>query len=76
MMKPPEEIYPKQKAAQFDLYGRPHHPFFFTAKPHFYSLIHVSTAIITPLFAFAPYFYITLELQFHIYRSWLENFKH
>jgi len=42
MMKPPEEIYPKQKAAQFDGNGRPHHPFFYTTKQQFYYLLFVS----------------------------------
>lgn len=41
MMKPPEELYPKQKAAEFDASGRPHHPFFYTAKPNFFYLLHV-----------------------------------
>ena len=35
IMKPPEEIYPKQKEAEFDVDGRPFHPFFFTLKPNF-----------------------------------------
>jgi small subunit ribosomal protein S9 len=26
MMKPPDEIYPQRKAAEFDEAGRPHHP--------------------------------------------------
>jgi small subunit ribosomal protein S9 len=39
-MKPPQEIYPKQKAAQFDINGRPHHPFFYTAKPNYYFIVH------------------------------------
>jgi len=35
VMKPPEEIFPKQKEAEFDLEGRPFHPFFYTLKPNF-----------------------------------------
>ena len=35
MMKPPEEIFPKQKDVEFDYEGRPFHPFFFTLKPNF-----------------------------------------
>merc|ERR1719203_936147 len=27
VMKPPEEIFPKQKEAEFDVEGRPYHPF-------------------------------------------------
>ena len=34
-MKPPEEIFPKQKDVEFDLEGRPFHPFFYTLKPNF-----------------------------------------
>jgi small subunit ribosomal protein S9 len=35
VMKPPEEIFPKQKDAEFDLEGRPFHSFFYTLKPNF-----------------------------------------
>lgn len=42
MMKHPDEIYPKKKAAEFDLNGRPHHSFFYTSKPNYYKLLHVS----------------------------------
>jgi len=35
MMKPPEEIFPKQKDVEFDFEGRPFHPFFYTLKPNF-----------------------------------------
>ena len=35
MMKPPEEIFPKQKDVEFDYEGRPYHPFFYTLKPNF-----------------------------------------
>jgi len=34
VMKPPEEIFPKQKDAEFDIEGRPYHPFFYTLKPN------------------------------------------
>lgn len=34
-MKPPEEIFPKQKDAEFDEEGRPFHPFFYTVVPNF-----------------------------------------
>ena len=36
VMRPPEEIFPRQKEAEFDTEGRPFHPFFYTLKPHFY----------------------------------------
>jgi len=35
VMKPPEEIFPRQKEVEFDLEGRPFHPFFYTLKPNF-----------------------------------------
>lgn len=40
MMKPPEEIYPKQKAAMFDVEGRPFSSFFYTSKPQYYEYLH------------------------------------
>jgi len=41
MMKPPEQIFPERKAAEFDETGRPHHFLFFTSKPNFFQLLHV-----------------------------------
>lgn len=35
LMKPPEEVYPKQKSAEFDGEGRPLHPFYYTTKPNY-----------------------------------------
>jgi len=35
VMKPPEEIFAKQKEAEFDMEGRPFHPFFYTLKPNY-----------------------------------------
>ena len=40
MMKPPEEVYPKQKAAAFDIQGRPFNSFFYTTKPIYYEYLH------------------------------------
>lgn len=40
MMKPPEEVFPQRKAAEFDETGRPHHSFFYTSKPNFFKLLH------------------------------------
>ena len=40
VMKPPEEIYPRQKEAEFDMEGRPFHPFFYTLKPHFNEAVY------------------------------------
>ncbi|CAK9293246.1 unnamed protein product [Gordionus sp. m RMFG-2023] len=39
-MKPPEEIYPKQKELQFDQEGRPFNAFYYTGKPNYYCLIY------------------------------------
>lgn len=43
LMKAPEEIFPKRKAAEFDESGRPHHSMFFTGRPNFFKLLFVST---------------------------------
>lgn len=40
IMKPPEDIFPKRKEAEFDYTGRPHHHLFYTGKPNFFSLLH------------------------------------
>lgn len=40
MMKPPEEVFPQRKAAEFDETGRPHHSLFYTSKPNFFKLLH------------------------------------
>lgn len=39
-MRPPEEVYPRRKAPQFDILGKPFHCFFYTGMPHFYELHH------------------------------------
>lgn len=39
-MKPPEEVFPQRKAAEFDETGRPHHTLFYTGKPNFFKLLH------------------------------------
>lgn len=39
MMKPPEEVYPKQKGALFDITGRPFHYLFYTGKPKYYEYL-------------------------------------
>lgn len=40
MMKPPEEVFPQRKAAEFDANGRPHHNLFYTGKPNFFKFLH------------------------------------
>jgi len=39
VLKPPEEIFPEQKAAQYDSSGRPFHTMFYTAYPHLYKML-------------------------------------
>ncbi|CAH1799141.1 unnamed protein product [Owenia fusiformis] len=39
-LKHPEEVFPTKKAAQFDVTGRPYHPFFYTGRPNFYQILH------------------------------------
>lgn len=48
MMKPPEEIFPARKAAEFDETGRPFHPMFYTSKPNFFKLLYVSESWAAP----------------------------
>uniref|UniRef100_A0A3B4APW3 Uncharacterized protein n=1 Tax=Periophthalmus magnuspinnatus TaxID=409849 RepID=A0A3B4APW3_9GOBI len=40
LMKHPDEIFPKQRAIQWDTDGRPFHFLFYTGKQSFYSLMH------------------------------------
>ncbi|CAM4788824.1 unnamed protein product [Rotaria magnacalcarata] len=40
-MRPPEELYPKEKAVQFDKAGRPFHFLYYTAKQNYYDVLHM-----------------------------------
>lgn len=40
IMKPPEEVIPQRKAAEFDETGRPFHSMFYTGRPNYYKLLH------------------------------------
>lgn len=40
IMKPPEDVFPREKAAQFDYSGRPFHYLFYTTRPHYYATLH------------------------------------
>uniref|UniRef100_A0A8C6RRD0 Small ribosomal subunit protein uS9m n=1 Tax=Nannospalax galili TaxID=1026970 RepID=A0A8C6RRD0_NANGA len=42
IMKHPDQIFPKQRAIQWGKDGRPFHFLFYTGKPSYYSLMHVS----------------------------------
>jgi small subunit ribosomal protein S9 len=39
LMKPPEEVFPARKAAEFDEAGRPHHFLFYTGKANFFKIL-------------------------------------
>ncbi|XP_043225891.1 28S ribosomal protein S9, mitochondrial-like isoform X2 [Amphibalanus amphitrite] len=39
-MRHPTEVFPQQKAAQFDATGRPFHTLFYTLKPNFYMTLY------------------------------------
>lgn len=40
MMKPPEKMFPREKAAQFDDTGRPFSSFFYTQKSNYHQILH------------------------------------
>ncbi|XP_059620224.1 small ribosomal subunit protein uS9m [Phlebotomus argentipes] len=40
MMKPPEEVFPVRKAAEFDETGRPHHSMFYTGRPNYFQTLY------------------------------------
>ncbi|KAI1298714.1 28S ribosomal protein S9, mitochondrial [Halotydeus destructor] len=40
LMRPPDEIFPKRKSAQFDVHGKPHHTLFYTGFPNYFQLMH------------------------------------
>lgn len=40
LMKPPKEMFPREKAAQFDNSGRPFNTFFYTSFANYYTVIH------------------------------------
>ncbi|KAL8190096.1 UNVERIFIED_CONTAM: hypothetical protein K2H54_039783 [Gekko kuhli] len=43
IMKHPTEIFPKQRAIQWDEGGRPFHFLFYTGKQSYYSLMHLNS---------------------------------
>lgn len=52
LMKPPEEIFPARKAAEFDEAGRPHHFLFYTGKPNFFKLMYDAAENIQQMYSF------------------------
>jgi len=57
IMKPPEEVFPKQKATEFDNDGRPYHPFFFTQKPQFTQILYEMAEHINNITSFGERMY-------------------
>ncbi|KAL3194154.1 hypothetical protein MRX96_016295 [Rhipicephalus microplus] len=49
IMKPPEDVFPREKAAQFDYSGRPFHYLFYTTKPHYYGVLHDAVSHVAEL---------------------------
>lgn len=45
LLKPPEEVHPPKKEAEFDETGRPFHYLFYTGRPTYYSFVHVSLLV-------------------------------
>ncbi|KOB79457.1 Mitochondrial ribosomal protein S9 [Operophtera brumata] len=52
LMKPPQEVFPARKAAEFDEAGRPHHFLFYTGKPNFFKLMYDAAETIQQLYSF------------------------
>lgn len=52
IMKPPEEVFPQRKAAEFDETGRPFHFLFYTGRPNFYQVLHNAVQHINDLYKF------------------------
>ncbi|XP_053689794.1 28S ribosomal protein S9, mitochondrial [Sabethes cyaneus] len=52
IMKPPEEVIPQRKAAEFDETGRPFHSMFYTARPNYNKLLFDIVENINSLCAF------------------------
>lgn len=53
MMKPPEEVFPREKEAEFDLDGRPFHPFFYCVTSQFVKIMYDVTDQISSVTFFA-----------------------
>ncbi|XP_039288638.1 28S ribosomal protein S9, mitochondrial isoform X3 [Nilaparvata lugens] len=49
LMRPPEEVFPPKKDAEFDDFGRPFHTLFYTGKPNYYQLLHDMTEYLQKL---------------------------
>uniref|UniRef100_A0A131XA00 Small ribosomal subunit protein uS9m n=1 Tax=Hyalomma excavatum TaxID=257692 RepID=A0A131XA00_9ACAR len=49
IMKPPGDVFPREKAAQFDYSGRPFHYLFYTTRPNYYNVLHDAVTHIAEL---------------------------
>lgn len=52
VMRPPEDIFPQRKAAEFNEMGRPHHFLFYTGNPNYYKMLHDTVENINSLIKF------------------------
>ncbi|XP_054270594.1 28S ribosomal protein S9, mitochondrial [Macrosteles quadrilineatus] len=52
LMKPPAEVHPPKKEAEFDETGRPHHYLFYTGKPNLYEYLHKLVDVMIELNSF------------------------
>lgn len=52
LMKPPEEVFPQRKAAEFDETGRPYHFLFYTGRPNFYQILYDAVQKMNELYHF------------------------
>lgn len=49
IMKPPHEIFPPKKEAEFDVTGRPFHFLFYTCSPYYYQILHDAVKVLKEL---------------------------
>ncbi|XP_031348367.1 28S ribosomal protein S9, mitochondrial-like [Photinus pyralis] len=52
IMKPPEDIFPQRKAAEFNEMGRPHHYLFYTGNPNYYKMLYDAVEYMNSLIKF------------------------
>ncbi|KAH1002756.1 hypothetical protein HUJ04_008813 [Dendroctonus ponderosae] len=52
IMKPPEEVFPQRKAAEFDETGRPYHFLFYTGRSNFYQVLYDVVEHINEMYKF------------------------
>lgn len=72
-MKPPEEIFPRQKEAEFDVEGRPFHPFFYTLKPSLHEAVYRLRDHLEAVTIFGDRYLYFSCLSPHGYQPYLPN---